>query len=244
MGRLGVHPDEAADVARRVAEWATLDAVWTHFADAAGRSGRRQLERFLAVRDRVRAAGLSPLFHAANSAATIALAGARLDMVRVGTLLYGQLPPGVPRAPFPLRDAFAWYARVAAVRDLPAGTAIGYGGEWRARRRTRVATLPVGYADGLGLEPVARSASVAEAARAGGRVAAAMVRPERSLRAVYFGEKRAPVLGRIAMQEITVSLEGIDAVEVGSIARIPCRRLLVNPQILRVPMLGSPPASA
>jgi alanine racemase len=233
MGRLGASPDEAVEVARRIADWATLDAVWTHFADAAGRSGRRQLERFLAVRDEVRAAGLAPLFHAANSAATVALPGACLDMVRVGTLLYGQLPSGVPRAPLPLREAFAWYARVAAVREVPAGAAIGYGSEWRARRRTRVATLPVGYADGLALEPVARSASVGEAARAGGRVAAAMVTPERSLRAVYFGEQRAPVLGRVAMQEVTVSLEGVDGVDVGSIARIPCRRLLVNPQIER-----------
>jgi alanine racemase len=154
-------------------------------------------------------------------------------MVRVGTLLYGQDPAGV-RAPFRLMDPFAWHATVVSARDLPAGATVGYGSEWRAKERTRVATLPVGYADGFGLEPAARSESFAEAARVGGRVAAVALRRRPSLRYVLFGTRRAPVVGRIAMQEVTVRIDGIPAIEPGSVARLPARRVLVNPAIERI----------
>lgn len=232
MGRLGVTPPEAVAVAKRIAEWATLEAVWTHFAGAAGSSGPAQLRRFASVVDAIRGAGLNVLFHAANSAATIALPGARFDMVRIGTLLYGQAPPGIARAPFALADTFAWYAVVSSVKELPAGSTVGYGSEWRARKPTRVATLPVGYADGMAMEPFARTPSLSTAARTAARFARATARfPER---AVWFGNQRAPIVGRIAMQETTVSLDGIDAsIGVGSVARIPARRLSVNPLIER-----------
>ncbi len=235
MGRLGVRPEHAPGVAQRIvsASDLALEGIWTHFADAAGESGRRQLDRFLAVRGALGRYAPRAILHAANSAATLALPAARLDMVRVGTLLYGQDPPGV-RAPFPLADPFAWHATVVAVRDLPAGATVGYGSEWRAKEPARVATLAVGYADGFGLEPIARSESLAEAARRGGRVAAVALRRRESPRFVWFGDKKATVVGRIAMQEVSVAVDGIPDVAVGSVARLPARRLLVGAQIERV----------
>ncbi|MBI4728239.1 MAG: alanine racemase [Acidobacteria bacterium] len=233
MGRFGVRPEEAVEAARRIAEHATLEAVWTHFAGAAGPDGPRQLARFVAVREAVRDASIKCLFHAANSAAMLALPGARLDLVRIGTLLYGQNPPGA-HVPFPLRDTFGWLARAVSVRRLPAGAAVGYGGEWRAPRPTRVATLPVGYADGFGVEPLARTETLRGALRLGGRAAAVALGRRESGRAVFFGSRRAPVVGRIAMQAVTVSLEGLDEVAVGAVARIPARRLLVSASIERV----------
>jgi alanine racemase len=234
MGRLGVRPEHAPGVASRVAgtKDLALEAVWTHFADAASPTGRLQLERFLAVREAIARYAPQAILHAANSAATLALPAARLDMVRVGTLLYGQDPVGVS-APFRLIDAFSWYAAVVAVRDLPAGATVGYGGEWRAKEQSRIATLAVGYADGFGLEPAARSESIMEAARLGGRVAAVALRRRPSQRFVWFGERRAEVVGRIAMQQTTVRVDGMD-VRAGSIARLPARRLLVDPTIERI----------
>jgi alanine racemase len=235
MGRLGVRPEHAPGVAQRIVSSAdlSLDGVWTHFADAAGESGRRQLDRFLALRGALAKYAPRATLHAANSAGMLALPAARLDMVRVGTLLYGQDPVGV-RAPFPLADAFAWHATVVAVRDLPAGASVGYGSEWHAKQPARVATLAIGYADGLGLEPAARSESLVEAARRGGRLAAVALGRRPSPRFVWFGERKAPVVGRIAMQEVTVKVDGIRDVGVGSVARIPARRLLVGAHIERV----------
>lgn len=234
MGRLGVRPEEVVEAARAVAARCTLDAVWTHLADAAGRSGRIQLGRFAAVVAALRDAGIDARAHAANSAALLALPDARFDLVRVGTLLYGQDPPGA-RAPWQHAETFVWYARVAAVREVLESTPVGYGSEWRAPRRMRLATIPVGYADGVTMEPAARTPGPAHVAREAGRA----LRGARE-RVVWFGERRAPIVGRVAMQALTVSLEGLDDVGVGAVARIPARRLAVSPAIERVYTEGPP----
>jgi alanine racemase len=235
MGRLGVRPEHAPGIAARIAaaDELAFEGAWTHLADAAGPSGQTQVDRFLAVRDALGRYGPRALLHAVNSAGALSLPAARLDMVRIGTLLYGQDPAGV-RAPFALADPFAWQAVVVAVRDLPVGATVGYGSEWRAKEPSRVATLAVGYADGFGLEPAARSESLTEAARLGGRLAAIAIGRRQSPRFVWFGERRAPVVGRIAMQETSVRVDEIPGVAAGSVARLPARRLLVGAHIERV----------
>lgn len=233
MGRLGVLPAEALSAARAVGSRATLASVWTHFADAAGRSAAGQLGRFTEVVRELRDAGIDAPAHASNSAAVLALPGARFDMIRIGTLLYGQTPPGA-QPPWTPREPFAWYARVAAVRTIPRGSTVGYGSEWRARRATRIGTLPIGYVDGFGVEPAARTESVRESVRAAARIAARATGIRQSPRYVEFGDRRAPVVGRIGMQLVSVNIDGMPDVGLGSIARIPARRLLVDPTIERL----------
>jgi alanine racemase len=235
MGRLGVAPSQAPGVAQRVAADPDLilEGIWTHFADAASLSGKRQLASFEAVRDALGKQGARTLVHAANSAALVTLPGARFDLVRVGTLLYGQQPAGAT-APFALEDPFAWYAKVVNVRDLPAGATVGYGSEWRTKRTARVATIPVGWADGFGVEPHARTPSAAEAARTAARATLDAARLRPSQRFVSFGGKRLTVAGRIGMQATTVAVP--DGVEIspGDAVRVPARRLLVGAGIERV----------
>ncbi len=153
MGRLGVLPEdlpaflEAADGIPQ----ARLGGVLTHFARADEddpAATLAQFERFRAALRTIRAAGHRPdVLHAANSAAAFRLPASRLDLVRVGIALYGYLP-GHPAAAR-LQPALRWVTRIVAVRDLPAGATIGYGGRFRTVRPSRIATLPVGYADGL-----------------------------------------------------------------------------------------------
>ena len=224
MGRSGVPPSEAVTVAEAIGARATLAAVWMHFADAA-QTGRVQLDRFRAVVRALRHHGIECAVHASNSAALLSLADARFDMVRVGTLLYGEDPPG-GRAPWQHRETFTWYARVAAVRTLRKGASLGYGGEWIAPSDTRVATLPVGWADGFTLEPRARTPSPRQVARA--------ARGALAKREVFFDERPARVIGRVAMQSVTVSLQGLDDIDAGVAARVPARRLSISPMIERV----------
>jgi alanine racemase len=88
-----------------------------------------------------------PWLHAANSAAAIRHPDTRLDAVRPGLVLYGATP--APNVAVPgLEPALRLTTRVMAIRTIPPGTAVSYGGQWVAARPTRVATLPVGYADG------------------------------------------------------------------------------------------------
>jgi len=235
MGRLGVRPRDAVDVARRIHETPelALDGVWTHFAAAGTPPGERQLHRFESVRRELGKYAARALVHAANSAATIAMPASRYDMVRVGTALYGLDPPHV-RVPFPVRDPFTWYARIVSVRTVEPGDTVGYGSEWRASRRTRVATIAVGYADGFGVEPAARTETLPEAAKAGARAALVAAGRRPSPRAVTIAGKRAPVVGRISMQQATISVDGIEGVRAGDVAVVPARRVLVSPSIARV----------
>ncbi len=228
MGRLGVRPAEALDAARAIGERANLTGVWTHFADAAGASGLRQLARFREVVEALRSHGIAFTAHASNSSATLALPEARFDMVRVGTLLYGQHPVGA-RAPWKLHETLRWYARVASVRTLPAGAPVGYGSEWRAPREIRVATIPVGYADGFGVDPNARTPSLQRDAR---RAASSLL--GRTRRVVHFDGREVPVIGRVAMQATTVDVTRLPDVTAGSVARLPARRMLISPAIERV----------
>ncbi len=235
MGRLGVTVEEAAPVAARIADEQdlVLEGVFTHFADAAGPGGAAQLERFATVRIALGKHAARALVHASNSAATLALPDARFDMVRVGTLLYGQNPPGA-KAPFPLEETFHWYASVVAVRTIPAGGTVGYGSEWKAKRTERVATLAIGWADGFTAEPNARTPSVTGAVTATAKTLARAAGAREDDRVVRFGSRRAKVIGRVGMQTVTVSLTGIPDVAVGDAALVPARRLLVNPAIDRV----------
>ncbi|MFN2613319.1 MAG: alanine racemase [Actinomycetota bacterium] len=225
MGRLGVPPSEAVAAAEAVRARATLAAVCTHFADAA-HTGRAQLDRFNAVVRALRHHGIECPAHVSNSAGLLTLPDARFDMVRVGNLLYGENPAGA-RAPWELQATFGWHARVVSVRTLHAGATVGYGSEWKAEREMRVATLPIGWADGFTVEPRPRTRSAKQVARA---VRSALT----SERSVTFGGRRARVVGRVAMQSTTVSLEGLDEIEVGAAALIPARRLAVSALIERV----------
>ncbi|HYJ61788.1 MAG TPA: alanine racemase [Actinomycetota bacterium] len=154
MHRVGVWPPEAAPAfaERVVRAGLDVEGLWTHFAsseiDTATTVG--QLERFLGTADAVRAAGVEPrLLHAANSAATILHPASRLDLVRPGIALYGIAPaPGLGED-LGLRPALSWRSRVSFVKRLPAGERLSYDHRYELARDAWIATVPVGYADGL-----------------------------------------------------------------------------------------------
>ena len=93
-----------------------------------------------------------PVVHAANSAGLLCRTDAVYDLVRPGIAVYG-LPPGPDVPVAELRPVLAWKSQVAQVHDLAAGESVGYGHTWTADRPSRVATVPVGYADGLRRAP-------------------------------------------------------------------------------------------
>lgn len=157
MGRIGCAPSQAPALARAVVDAAdlTLAGVFTHFASADEDLAETaaQLGRFGAVRAAVETAlagRARPCWHAANSAAALALAAARLDAVRVGIALYGYptLPAG-HAAPPGLGPALSVLSRVSFAKRVPAGFPVSYGATYRTPGERVLATLPLGYADGL-----------------------------------------------------------------------------------------------
>lgn len=157
MGRVGLRPREVRGVAEKIAGLPSVRLVglMTHFAEAEADPpdhAREQLARFAEVARDLAAAGIPiPLRHAANSAGLLCLPEARLDLVRPGIMLYGYHPRGRGALPEPrLRPALRLRTAVSQVQTVARGDSISYGRTFVASRDTRVATLPVGYADGVG----------------------------------------------------------------------------------------------
>lgn len=232
MGRIGVAPDEAPSLCRAVTAMPGLElaGLYTHFADAAAVSlsrTREQLRRFLAVCEDVHAQGIEyGIAHAANSAALVRLPESHLDMVRPGTVLYGQYPSAaVPRV-LDLHPTWTLKARVCSVRMLASGARVGYGGEYRTKRDSRIAVLPIGYADGYTLVP--------EGPMYRQRPLAFAVRRLRGRREVRIRGRSAPVLGRVSMQTCVVDVTDIPGVEPGDEAVVPAMRIPTSPLIRRI----------
>jgi alanine racemase len=155
MGRLGLSPEDVPAILSHLAETpgVTLAGIWTHFAtaDAPGSAfAQTQLERFRAVVD--------PLdvpvehVHVANTGALLTLGEPTQHfsspLVRSGIALYGLAATPELDARLDLRPAMQLTARVTQLKTVPTGTPISYGAHWQAPRRTRIATLGVGYGDG------------------------------------------------------------------------------------------------
>jgi alanine racemase len=203
MHRVGASPDDAVALARLVAAHRSLefDALWTHFAVAdepADAATGQQLALLLATAARLAADGIRPhLLHAANSAGTLLHPASRLDLVRCGIALYGLAPAAavIDRPPCTgLQPALSLAAQVSHVKTVEAGERLSYGLKYRVATRTVVATVPLGYADG-----VTRLLS-----STGGQV--------------LIGGRRHPIAGTVTMDQILVDC-GPDAdVAAGDIA--------------------------
>jgi len=156
MHRAGVQPGGAVALVEEIGNHAglRLASVFTHLAMADepnASANELQIRRFDAALDAIRAAGHSvPLVHIANSAAALALPAAHRDLVRLGIAMYGIEPgPGVVDLCSDLHPALSLHARVSAVRTVAAGEGVSYGLRHLFDRDTVVATVPIGYADGV-----------------------------------------------------------------------------------------------
>lgn len=156
MHRMGVAPNEVVQLAKFIGSYGSLriQGVYTHFAVAdepAHPANRVQMQRFTDALAALRDAGIDPpLVHAANSASALANPDSRFSMVRVGIAMYGLRPgPGVADLCEGLIPAMSLKARVTAVRWVDAGEAVSYGLRKPLAESSLIATVPLGYADGV-----------------------------------------------------------------------------------------------
>jgi alanine racemase len=155
MGRFGIQPGEVEAFLDRCGELpgVRVRGLMSHFprADEADKSfSEAQVRAFAALREATRGRGIE-VYHLANSAGILELPASHQDAARPGIAMYGLRPgPGVrsPRAA-ELRPVLEWTTRVTFLKQVPPGTGLSYGHSFRAERPTLVATLPVGYGDGL-----------------------------------------------------------------------------------------------
>lgn len=155
MGRLGLTPDElsALIAARSFPRSLQLEGLMTHLADTDGPSAEateRQLTQFEDAIRTVEGGGFRvPLIHAANSGGALRFPRARYSLVRPGIMLYGYhtLPPSISAPDF--RPVLSLRTSIAQLRTVQAGRSVSYNGTFTAKRSTRIAVLPIGYADGF-----------------------------------------------------------------------------------------------
>lgn len=153
MGRLGVLPKDALALAQHIerSEYLNLQAVFTHFASSDSDTGftHKQLSTYNALVGEIEhSIGRSVLKHTANSGAVITEKNAYLDMVRPGILLYGYTPRTGLKSPLSLKPVMQLQAKVVFIKTVERGTSISYGRKWAARKRSRIATIAIGYYDG------------------------------------------------------------------------------------------------
>jgi alanine racemase len=158
MGRLGTRAG-AAEILCALAKMRTarLEGLMTHFASAADYTSSQtgeQLRYFHQLQAELKAGGVEPVH--LHTSSTNAICYGRTDgwhtLVRAGHALYGYLSPARGDAPAPLlqvRPALTWKAKILAIKDIPEGALVGYGGTFRAPRPMRIGILGAGYADGL-----------------------------------------------------------------------------------------------
>jgi alanine racemase len=157
LGRLGVLPAHLAEFGKAVSRFnnVRVEGLLTHFAEANVSSSEftsAQIATFHEARKILEEAGVSPPFmHLANSAAIHAHPQAWGNLVRAGGLLYGLVKDVLASTPDPLdvRPVMSLHSRVAYLKTVPAGESLGYGRTFTTSRESRIATIPVGYADGL-----------------------------------------------------------------------------------------------
>ncbi len=196
MGRLGIAPGEAVDFLRRASRMDGVEVVglMSHLARAdeeeeGEEATRRQFGVVRWVADALRREGLlPPVVHCANSAGGLGFPDAPGGMIRAGIALYGC--PARPLRGLSLRLALTWKGSVIQAKSVGAGEAIGYGGIYRSERAGRIAVVGAGYGDGYPRLLSNRAD------------------------ALLFG-RRAPVVGRVSMDMLTLDVSHLDGVRAG-----------------------------
>lgn len=194
MGRMGFMPGDLAALPEilRANPWIEVEGIYTHFANASDPADpytEVQMQSYARMLAELRAAGITaPLHHTSNSAATLRGLVSHGDFVRVGlTLLGGEpLDAGSTR----LEPILTWRTSIVRLKEIPAGHPVGYGSTFKASRPSRIATLPVGYADGYNRLLSNRGE-------------------------VLLHGLRAPVVGRVSMDLVTIDVTGIELAATG-----------------------------
>lgn len=195
MGRLGVWHEDAPEFVKKVAKEGgiTIEGIYTHFSSA-GRDDfftQYQIEAFEKLVKEIEKHWIKiPLKHAANSIATVDFKRSHLNLVRPGLVIYGMYPKHTFPKLINLKPAISFKTRVVFIKDMPAGRSVSYGRTYITQRHSKIATLPVGYADGYN-RGLSNKADV-------------LIRGH-----------RAPVIGKVTMDQTMVDITNIKGVKIG-----------------------------
>ncbi|WP_338421078.1 alanine racemase [Mesobacillus harenae] len=198
MGRIGViTKEDALSLAQQAdrSEHIELEGIFTHFSSADEEETAptiEQFEKFKAIFNYINQHQISiPIKHCCNSAGSMRFPEMHLDMVRVGISLYGLNPSEVVRSEaFPLKQALSFKTKVTMVKKVQQGDTLSYGRTFKADRETLIATIPVGYADGLSRQLSNRGSALVH-------------------------NRRVQIVGRVCMDQTMLDVSNLEGVQIG-----------------------------
>ena len=201
MSRLGIKPEQGIEFVKKVNELSNIiiEGIYTHFSSADENNKEFTFQQFNIFKDlisKLKESGISiPIKHAANSAAIIDMPELQMDMVRAGIISYGLWPSNEVKRKIDLKAVMSLKSRLAYVKTVEEGTPISYGRTYVTEKKSRVGTIPLGYADGYS-------------------------RLLSSDFEVIVKGKKVPIIGRICMDQFMVDLSGINSVEKGDVVTL------------------------
>lgn len=200
MGRIGANVKDAPILAEKITHLSNIEfeGIYSHFAAADEKDksfAKAQLDLFLDTIKKCETLGVAfKLRHIAESAAALEIPEAHLDMVRAGIIQYGLFPSSEVSHDAPLKEAFTLQAKIVFLKTVEKGESVGYGREFVAKRRSKIATLPIGYADGY---------------------IRAFKRGE-----VFVRGKFCKIAGRVCMDQVMIDVTDVDDIKVGDIVTL------------------------
>lgn len=197
MGRVGISPQDTTSFLQELdkAKWIEIEGIYTHFASADEADKGLTLKQYELFKDsiaEIKKRVKNPYIHASNSAALIDLPYLEQNIARLGISLYGLLPSNEVNITYnELKPVMSIKTRIVFLKKIQPGQTVSYGATFTAKRETLVATLPIGYADGLSRRLSNKGFVLVEG-------------------------KRAPIIGRVCMDQIMVDVTDFENVNIGS----------------------------
>lgn len=238
MGRTGFALSNLEQVAGFLLEAKQIEiaGIYTHFARAGQRDhtySQEQHEKFLSGLTYLEKLGIHPRWkHVCNSAAFLDHAEWHYDFVRVGTLLIGHLPGQGFAGRLKLEEPWSAKCKIVALQKVSAGTHVGYQSIYRTKKETQLAVIPVGYADGFGVEPRLIPQSWLDLFKIIIKNVALLFGFSLGQGKLILQGKSVRIAGKIGMQLTVLDIGDIPCV-LGDEVDIPLRRASANPRILR-----------
>lgn len=159
LNRLGVNLNEASRVIEDISKLPgiKIDGIYTHFSNAFSDNldfTRKQFQDFDLLIAQIKKKGISPRYiHAANSAAFVWFSKSQYNLVRFGLAMYGLQPSSEKKYPLDVKQIFTWKTKILQIKEISKGERVGYGESYCVLRKTKIATIAVGYADGFRRSP-------------------------------------------------------------------------------------------
>ncbi len=232
MNRYGINPKDLSLLLEKVLESKniSLEGAFTHFPQAENEElTKKQFEEFLMNVEIIKKQfGNDLLFHCANSVATVKYKEMHLDMVRIGTLIFGQSKVS---ANLDLKRTWRLKSKIVHLINVKKGQSISYGAEFIAKKNMRIAIIPLGFYHGISMWPNHTSISLKTAAKNVIKEVLKFGRSNKVIEKAYIDNKEVFYVGKTGMEHIALDVTRLSSVEVGDVVILRTLQTAVNQSV-------------